>query len=252
MTYQEFKNKWLGKAIDFDGAYGAQCFDVYRQYCKELGLGQSPKVVGAKDIWTTYLTKDFDKVENTPTGIPPQGAVLIWGTVVGQYGHVAICDRATAKSFVSIDQNWPVDNGTGVLHEVTHNYNGLLGWLIPKSIINDMTEEQKKIFQIIDENKLTEGDIRWLSDLKKNQTVPNLEIKITDLETKIDGLKTTISDQYKELDEINLKHGKLLEEYNILLPKYEELLKDKPNQQSIETTAKFNLIDFIKSLLKIK
>ena len=25
MTYQEFKNKYNGKYIDFDGAYGCQC-----------------------------------------------------------------------------------------------------------------------------------------------------------------------------------------------------------------------------------
>lgn len=187
ITYEEFKNKWLGKSIDWDGYYGAQCFDVYRQYCKELGLGQSPKVTGAKDIWDTYIKDDFDRVSNTPDGVPPKGSVLIWGTGVGQYGHVAICDRATKTSFVSIDQNWPVDNGKGVLHEVTHNYNSLLGWLIPKqkTITDTMTEEQKRILDFIG-NK-TEGDVRQafgaLNDIPtKDKQIQTLQSRVLDLE----------------------------------------------------------------------
>jgi hypothetical protein len=210
MTYTEFKNKWLGKAIDWDKKYGAQCVDVYRQYCNELGFKQSPPVVGAKDIWGTYLKTDFDRVENTPTGIPPQGSVLIWGTVVGQYGHVAICDRATAKSFVSIDQNWPVDNGTGVLHEVTHNYNGLLGWLIPKSVIIDdmLTEDQKRALAILEgfKKEFNHGNLEGAisSAVGAAKDIPHKDEQILILTNKVHDLELQMAKFEQDMKEIKL------------------------------------------------
>lgn len=241
ITYQEFKNKWLGKAIDWDKNYGAQCVDVYRQYCNDIGFKQSPPVVGAKDIWNTYLKTDFDKVENTPTGVPPQGCVLIWGTVVGQYGHVAICDKATTKSFVSIDQNWPVDNGNGVLHEVTHNYNGLLGWLIPKSsIINDMTDEQKRILEFLAGK--TEGNVREAFGALAE--IPNLNKKIKDLETsqkdlvfRIEQLEADatannklISDYQSTITTAKETESKLQADIQVWKNRYEVALKDQVNK----------------------
>ena len=43
MTLTQFIKKYLGTKVDFDGKYGAQCVDLYRQYCAEvLGVPQSP------------------------------------------------------------------------------------------------------------------------------------------------------------------------------------------------------------------
>jgi len=216
MTYTQFKNKWLGKGIDYDGSFGNQCVDVYRMYCKEvLKIPQSPPVKGAKNIWDTYLKEHFTRVTNTPTGVPEQGDIMIWD--VGTYGHVGIVDSATQTKFVTFEQNWTELNGSGVTELRTHYYKNLLGWLKPKrSIIEDMTDEQKRILDFIKERKLTEGQIRQAADWLRDNTVANLE-------SKIEGLKATISDQYKEMDKKNLEYGKLLEEFNILLPKYEDI-----------------------------
>lgn len=131
MTYQEFLNKYNGKAIDFDGYYGNQCMDLYRQYVKEvLELPQSPGVNGAKDVWTTYLKDKYDRIDNTPTGVPQQGDIIIWGVGVGPYGHIAVFDNGDADSFESFDQNWPVNS---LCHLQKHNYNGVLGWLRKKA-----------------------------------------------------------------------------------------------------------------------
>jgi len=197
MNYIEFRNKYLGKAIDFDKNYGAQCFDVYRQYCQELGFKQSPPSAGAKDIWNNYLPECFDKVANTPTGTPPQGSVIIWGVKVGQYGHVAICDHSSTTDFVSIDQNWPVDNGTGVVHYVTHNYNGVLGWLIPKIKVleENMTDNEKILLDFIRANKITEGMLRqgygYITD--------NVDKKVQDLEDANFKLQQSVSDLKESL-----------------------------------------------------
>ena len=246
MTYKEFRDKWLGKPIDWDGSYGRQCVDVYRQYCNDIGFKQSPGVVGAKDIWNSYLKTDFDRYENTPTAVPQAGDVIIWGTEVGQYGHVAIFDRGTTSSFYSIDQNWPVDNGTGVLHEVKHNYNGVLGWLRPKQspvviqVPETITQEEKNILKFIHEQNATEGTVREafgalidkpnkdkqiqtlqarVLDLEKSQK--DLSDRITALESNIEADLKTIDDWQKEvasarkqLDNANKSNQELITEKN--------------------------------------
>ena len=41
-TPQEFIDLYNGKAIDDDGAYGVQCVDGYRVFCKWIGMGAYP------------------------------------------------------------------------------------------------------------------------------------------------------------------------------------------------------------------
>lgn len=256
--YQEFKNKWLGKGIDFDGNYGNQCFDVYRQYCKELGFKQSPPSEGAKDIWENYLPEHFDKIINTTSGVPEQGDVIIWGVKIGKYGHVAIFDRGDDKAFVSIDQNWPTDGGKGVLHEVNHSYTGVLGWLRPKSIIEDMTEEQKRILAFLEEQKANEGKVREafgaLTDLPvKDKRIQTLQDRILDLESsqknledRIKNLELTIETNLKlvtdwqkkaesankALENANKTNIELVAEKNTWKNRYEEALKAQVNKYS--------------------
>ena len=127
LTPDQFFGKYDQKGIDFDGYYGFQCVDLYRQYVKEcLDLPQSPGVTGAKDIWTTYLKKYFDRIDNTLTAIPIKGDIIIWGEGAGAWGHVAICKDGEQLKFTSFDQNWPVNS---VCHFQPHNYNNVLGWL---------------------------------------------------------------------------------------------------------------------------
>lgn len=130
MTLEEFIKKWDGKTLDWDGAYGGQCVDLYRQYVQEvLNFPQSPGVVGAKDIWDSYLKDRFERIENSPTGIPSKGDIVIWGIKYGKFGHVGVFVEGDAKKFSSFDQNDPV--GTKC-HLQPHTYTGVLGWLTPK------------------------------------------------------------------------------------------------------------------------
>ena len=36
MNLAEFLNKYTGKKVDFDKVYGAQCVDLFRQYCQDV------------------------------------------------------------------------------------------------------------------------------------------------------------------------------------------------------------------------
>lgn len=139
MTFDEFIAKWIGKGIDFDGAYGDQCMDLMHQYCVEvLGLtdGRILSAPAAKDVWNTnvYGKDKFTAIINTPTGVPNKGDIILFGTEVGPYGHVAIVISATVNSFVSFDQNW---NGHQYCERITHTYGGpqgVLGWLRYKGV----------------------------------------------------------------------------------------------------------------------
>lgn len=129
MTLDEFIRKYEGKGIDFDGHYGAQCVDLYRQYVKEvLEFPQSPPVPGAKDIWDSYLPEYFQRIGNTPYGVPEKGDIVIFGTGIGKWGHVSIFLEGNTTRFTSLDQNYPAGS---LVHKQGHTYNAVIGWLRP-------------------------------------------------------------------------------------------------------------------------
>ena len=68
----------------------------------------------------------YQWVPNTPSGVPGNGDIVVWGTGVGAYGHTAVFIDGDANNFRSFDQNWPTGSAA---HVQNHNYNGVLGWL---------------------------------------------------------------------------------------------------------------------------
>ena len=55
MKLDEFINKYINTKVDFDNAFGAQCVDLFRQYCKDvLDIPHTGSVDGAKDIYLNY------------------------------------------------------------------------------------------------------------------------------------------------------------------------------------------------------
>lgn len=106
MTLTQFIRKYKGQKVDFDGKFGCQCVDLYRQYCKDvLGIQQTPPVDGAKDIidnpGVLSVTRDSVLADYT------RGDVLIWGaTKANKYGHVAILVNVyNTKYFVVLEQD---------------------------------------------------------------------------------------------------------------------------------------------------
>ena len=194
MTFEDFIKKYDGKKIDYDGFYGAQCMDLYRQYVKEvLVFPQSPGVEGAKDVWNTYLKNKYTRVVNTDEGVPDKGDIVIWGSGAGTYGHIAIFIEGTTGSFKSFDQNWPVGSPC---HIQGHYYSNVLGWLKPIKEDN-MTDEQKRILDFIGDR--SEGDVREafgaLADIQ------NLKEKVVALEKLSDDLKNRVGELEDKLSE---------------------------------------------------
>jgi hypothetical protein len=141
-------NGQVGKALDFDGQYGAQCTDFFNFYY-QLITGHNPyhdgyAVPGAKDIWNVP-TALFTKVPNNasdPNQLPPQGAILIYDGGLsgsGGEGHVAVIDSANAKQVTVFDQNW----GGMYVHHQSHMWTGHeLGWLVFNGFEQNITLPQ--------------------------------------------------------------------------------------------------------------
>ena len=93
MTLDEFLTKWAGKKCDFDKVYGAQCVDLFRQFCQDvLAIPHTGGVEGAKDLFLNYDKMPLEKKYFIRiTANPVCGDVAIWGaTSSNKYGHVAI------------------------------------------------------------------------------------------------------------------------------------------------------------------
>lgn len=149
---QEFINKYNGKAVDRDGAFGAQCVDLATQWTAEaygVGFLPTPYSGGARDLWEGFdnipsLRDNFVRIANTPDFVPQEGDLVIWNANYGQgYGHVSIATgKGDRNTFESFDQNW----GGQYAHLVAHNYDGVYGVLrhksvaTPKPTINRMSE----------------------------------------------------------------------------------------------------------------
>ena len=246
MTNKEFITKYLGKSKGYptDGYYKGQCLSIVKLYIKEvLGLSNPPPsgVGSAYGYWTNFpspLDTVLKKIPNTSELIPKEGWIAVWGKWSNNpYGHISIVAKgSTNGTLKNYAQNW----SSKIFQLESNRYTHILGFLAPikeDSIIDDMTPEEKTMLAIISNNNLTEGDLRWVVDLKKNNTVEKLEKKIDTLEEKIKGLKTTISNQYKEMDEKDLEYGELEEAHRALIPKYQELQKERESCQTTEPTA---------------
>lgn len=243
MTYKEFVGKWLGKGINYDNFAGAQCMDVYRMYVKEvLQCPQSPPVTGAKNVWDTYLPEYFDRIPNSPTGVPEQGDVVIWS--VGTYGHIAICDHATTSTLSCFEQNWVEQDGSGVTEIRLHgNYNNVLGWLHFKE---NMTNDQQKALEILEQFKTEfnhgnlEGAISAAIGAAKD--IPVKDEQIQTLQAKVLSLDKFVHDLQDRVVALESELTANLALVADWQKKYESANKslDNANKSNIELVAQKN------------
>lgn len=113
MTFRDFIRKYNGRQVDFDGAFGAQCVDLFRQYAKEcLGItehtGACATSGGAKDLFLDYEgmpaeKKYFQKITGKSF---EAGDVAVWdGNEGNAYGHVAIVIGQFGDDLIVFEQD---------------------------------------------------------------------------------------------------------------------------------------------------
>jgi len=180
MKFNDFILKWQGRYIDFDNYYGNQCMDLLHQYCVEvLGItdGRVLAAPGAKHIFLNFDTifgrEHFDKISNTPTGLPKNGDIMIWGN--GSWGHVAMYIDGNVNTFKSFDQNYPTGSPC---HIQNHTYANVLGWLRYKgsppqedmqAILNEMRGDRDRNWNLYQEELRIKKDLKsQIAELKKS------------------------------------------------------------------------------------
>lgn len=128
MSLEEFIKKYIGKKVDFDGAFGAQCVDLFRQYNKDVwGNPHTGAVEGAKDLFLNYKKMPEEmKYLKTPK-IPVIGDVVVFGPTAGnKYGHVAIIAGFVGESFIVFEQDGLKQDGAKLNIRDKTNFLGLL------------------------------------------------------------------------------------------------------------------------------
>lgn len=132
MTLEEFVSKYKGEKIDYDGKYGYQCVDLFRQYCKDvLDIPHTGGVGGAAELFTNYEkmpleVKYFHKIAYAG-GKPDAGDVVVFGcSKSNKYGHVAIVLSADEKTIKVFEQDGVYQTAAKI---AWWNYARVLGFL---------------------------------------------------------------------------------------------------------------------------
>ncbi len=79
-------NAQVGKSLDYDGAYGAQCVDLVKYYYDLFGYSNYARGNGG-DYATNSLPPGWTRIQGA---VPEVGDVLVWTGGPGGYGHVAV------------------------------------------------------------------------------------------------------------------------------------------------------------------
>jgi len=130
MTLDEFVTQYAGQWLSYTVGFKGECVQLMRRYVADvLALPQIPGVTSAFELWDKAQAEHWERIPNHVDNWPEAGDVVIWGTRVGQYGHVAVAlAGADVHAFMSFDQNWPLHSPA---HVQAHDYHGVLGWLRP-------------------------------------------------------------------------------------------------------------------------
>ena len=131
MKLDEFINKYINTKVDFDNAFGAQCVDLFRQYCKDvLNIPHTGAVEGAKDVFLNYdkLPLEQKYFKKYSINCPKPADVIIWNeTKTNKYGHIAIVVSSLSNNKVLVfEQDGFKQDGAKLSIRTTENMLGIL------------------------------------------------------------------------------------------------------------------------------
>lgn len=100
----------LGKSVDYDKAFGAQCVDLVRDYAdKSMGRKIGTFSGSAINGWNTgspFVGTQWRRVRYKKGLLPNSGDIVFFApTRVNKFGHVAIVSSADLSSVTVLEQN---------------------------------------------------------------------------------------------------------------------------------------------------
>lgn len=134
-----FRDSIVGKHVDFDHAYGAQCFDVFQKYNREVVGGPFIGGDSAHQIYDNYASNGaaahYLRVPAS-AGPPHPGDVAVWAANAphsGGAGHVAVVTTVNGNTFEVVEQNGNNPDGVAYTSNRSSSDQYLLGYLRPKT-----------------------------------------------------------------------------------------------------------------------
>ena len=145
MTPTEFYNTYLGKVIDDDGAFGAQCVDGFRVFCKWIGISAYPTPNGWADGYWYGRAAHAAVFDSVPVGNFQNGDWVIWarGSASHPSSHIAMFYNGQ-----SFGENQGGNRGFNLKSTKFSDALGALRWKGWES----MTEELKEGLQAVSYN----------------------------------------------------------------------------------------------------
>lgn len=242
MNLSDFIKNNDGKGLDFDGAFGFQCMDLMHFYCKDvLGIADGKVLAAptAAQVFSNFANikgnELFDKIDNTPDGVPQAGDIMFWNTSVGSAGHVAVFISGNANSFKSFDQNWPVGSKC---HVQDHTYKGVAGWLRKKegNMADTVTISSKQFTELVQKatqwdttadalniDRLDQGGgqkvVKTINDLKSSYQ--SLEENLNSTGKRLDALDAELQEANTEIERLkNLPPVEVVKEVPVIKEVY--------------------------------
>lgn len=111
-------NSQVGKALDYDGYYGAQCADFIAYYCQYLGV--SPIWGNAIDYTSSAIPAGWQRLQGA---VPQKGDILVYTN--SPYGHVAIFESTNVTYHQNYGRQY-VQKITNVAYNRISSYWGVI------------------------------------------------------------------------------------------------------------------------------
>jgi surface antigen len=157
MTYQEFKQKYIGQEVDDGyGNYLGECVSLVKRFILENNW---PYRHGNANQWN-YGDDFYTWIPYTSGLFPIQSDFVVFN--YSPNGHIGICESADQSNIVLFNQNFPKGNDTNPAQINNFNYQHVMGWLRPKGvdvitqqgIENALTELRHQCFGKVDQTGL--------------------------------------------------------------------------------------------------
>lgn len=245
-TLEQFLSDYLGKSKGYpdDNSYKGECLSIVKLYILEC-FGINPPASGsgsAYGYWSNFpnpLGEVFEKVLNTDDLIPQKGWIAIWQPWLSNpHGHISIvADGSTTGTLKNWSQNWT----SRTFQLESNRYTNVIGFLKPKSIIEDMTDEQKRVLELLENYKITAGH-------------GNLEGAINTLIGNVTELRNateSIENFKKDIETLKANINSLNSKYSELEAKFIENQKINEKQQKALVTANDKISELDKTIENI-